>query len=224
MNVSVLIYSCDNYSDVWKPFFTLFFKYWNCQYSVYITTESKKCDFKNVITLNTTGNKWTDRIRKAVECIPTKYIIGMCEDMFLRQPVRQEIIDYCIWEMEKDVSIANFNFEKSHTPTEESEYNNFGRKVCDYDYQKSCQPTLWRKDMLLKLLNVSQDPWEWETSETSQDYKYYVWTGDENELVFEYGYHESWFGIQKGKWVLDDVKPLFEKEGIDIDYSIRGFI
>ena len=26
MNVSVLVYSCDAYSDVWQPFFTLFFK------------------------------------------------------------------------------------------------------------------------------------------------------------------------------------------------------
>ena len=71
---------------------------------------------------------------------------------------------------------------------------------------------------------MSQDPWEWETSETSLEYKFYVWTGDENSLVFEYGYHENWFGIQKGKWVLDDVKPLFEKEGIEVDYSKRGFV
>ena len=224
MDVGVLIYSCDNYSDIWDPFFTLFFRYWNCPYQVYITAETKKCNVENVITLNTVGAKWTDRIREAVECIPTKYIVGMCEDMFFRKPVRQEIIDYCLWEMEKDNTIANFNFEKSNTPTEECDYDNFSRKVCDYDYQKSCQPTLWRKDILLKLLNESQDPWEWETSEVPKEYKYYIWTGSEDELVFEYGYHNKWFGIQKGRWVLDDVKPLFEKENILVDFSKRGFI
>ena len=224
MDVSVLIYSCDNYSDVWEPFFTLFFRYWDCPYKVYVTAETKKCDRKDVITLNTTGDKWTDRIRKAVEQIPTKYVIGMCEDFFLRKPVRQGMIDYCLGEMERYPNIANFNFEKSHTPTEKSMYVNFSRKVCQYDYQKSCQPTLWRKDILLKLLDVSQDPWEWETSEAPLDYDYYVWTGDENDLVFEYGYHEKWFGVQKGKWVLDDVEPLFAKEGIQVDFSKRGYV
>ena len=224
MDVSVLIYSCDKYSDVWNPFFTLFFRYWDCPYPVYITTETKECEFKNVITLNTTGEKWTDRIRKALERIPTKYVIGMCEDMFFRRPVRQEIIDYCHGEMEKNPEITCFNFEKTRSYTEECEYKDFGCKVCQNDYQKSCQPTLWRKDILLKLLDVSQDPWEWETADAPLEYKYYVWTGSEDDLVFEYGYHQKWFGIQKGKWVLDDVAPLFEKEGIDVDYSIRGTV
>ena len=129
-DISVLIYSCDNYSDIWKPFFTLFFRYWNCPYQVYITAESKKCEWENVITLNTTGEKWTDRIRKAVEMIPTKYVIGMCEDMFFRRPVRQDIIDNCYLEMEKNPKIVNFNFEKTRTPTEESVYDNFSRRVC----------------------------------------------------------------------------------------------
>ena len=29
-------------------------------------------------------------------------------------------------------------------------------------------------------------------------------------------------GVFRGKWVIDDVKPLFEEHGINIDYSIRG--
>ena len=223
-DISVLIYSCDYYSDIWEPFFTLFFRYWDCPYSVYLTTETCECNINGVITLNTIGDKWTDRIRKAVEQIPTKYIIGMCEDMFLRKPVRQNIIDGCLWEMEKNPNIVNFNFEKSHSPTEDCEYWNFGRKVCQYDYQKSCQPTLWRKKKLLELLDVSLDPWEWETSATPLDNEYYVWTGSEDELVFEYGYHNGWFGIKKGRWVLDDVEPLFKKEGIEVDFLKRGFI
>ena len=223
-DISVLIYSCDSYSDVWYPFFTLFFKYWNCPYQVYLTTESKECEWENVITLNTTGEKWTDRIRKAVEKIPTKYVIGMCEDMFFRRPVRQKIIDYCYWEMEKNPKIVNFNFEKTLTPTEESVYDNFSRRVCRCDYQCSCQPTLWRKDKLLELLSGSQDPWEWEMTEVSPDDYYYVWTGSEDELVFEYGYHQKWFGIQKGKWVFDDVRPLFIKEGIQVDFTKRGYV
>ena len=225
-DVSVLIYSCDAYADIWNPFFTLFFRYWDCPYKVYITAESCKCEFENVTTLNTTGDNWTDRIRKAVEQIPTKYVIGMCEDMFFRRPVRQEIIDNCVTYMNQDYKkeIASFNFEMANSIIDESEYPGFGLKTCEYDYQKNCQPNLWRKEILLELLQASQSPWEWETSLAPMNYKYYVWNGDPDKLVFEYGYHGKWFGIQKGKWVIDDVAPLFEKEEINIDYSIRGII
>jgi hypothetical protein len=38
-NLAVIVVSCDLYSDVWKPFFTLFFKYWNdCPFPVYLTS------------------------------------------------------------------------------------------------------------------------------------------------------------------------------------------
>lgn len=224
-DVSVLVYSCDAYSDVWKPFFVLFFRYWNCPYDVYITTETCKCQIDNVTTINTNGNKWTDRIRKAVEQIQTKYIIGMCEDMFFRKPVRQNIINKCIDYMNKDETIACFNFEKGYSKTKQGKYPDFGCKIYDHDYQKSCQPTLWRKDILLDLLKESQQPWEWETSDTQIKNDFYVWTGSKDDLVFEYGYHDNkWFGIQKGKWVISDVEPLFQKENINVDFTKRGFI
>ena len=111
-NTSVLIYSCDAYSDVWNPFFTLFWRYWDCPFPVYLTTETKKCHEPAVMTLNTQGDTWTERIRKAVEEIPTKYIICMCEDMFFRREVKQDIIEKCIQGMETNELAANFNFEK----------------------------------------------------------------------------------------------------------------
>ena len=68
-------------------------------------------------------------------------------------------------------------------------------------------------------------PWEWEETETQYDLEHYVWNGPAENLVFEYGYHDrKWFGIVKGKWIESDVKPLFEREGINIDLTQRGVI
>ena len=76
-----------------------------------------------------------------------------------------------------------------------------------------------------ELLDVKMDAWEWESSPTDGKYEFYVYTGPEKAAAFEYGYHNGeWFGIQKGKWVENDIKPLFEKERITIDLSIRGTI
>ena len=34
---AILILSCDKFSDLWKPFFDLFWKYWpDCPYNVYL--------------------------------------------------------------------------------------------------------------------------------------------------------------------------------------------
>lgn len=220
---SVLIYSCDSYSDVWEAFFKLLFKYWECPYRVYIATETKVCTVPGVTTLNTQGT-WTERMYKAVEQIPTKYVIGMCEDMFMRRIVYQHQIEQCIKWMEEDKYIANINFEKEYNFSLPSKHERFGKKPKCGWYCKSCQPTLWRKAVLLDLLDCQKTAWEWELSETPYTYDYYIYTGDIREVVFEYGYkNNQWFGIRKGQWVRESVEKLFKDENIDIDFSIRGF-
>ena len=227
MNTSVLIYSCDKYSDVWGPFFTLLFRYWDCPYQVYVVAENEQCLIPEVKTINVEEGAWTDKIRTALEQIPTKYVIGMCEDFFMRRGVRQDVIDDCISQMEKNPSIACFNFEKEYGWVLSSEYAGFGRKPDNGAYRLSCMPTLWRRDILTELLKGSRSAWDWELSSRSapNEYEYYIWTGSEDDLVFEYGYHNNqWVGLKKGKWVARDVVPLFERENIDVDFSIRGFV
>ena len=225
MKTSVLVFSCDKYSDIWGPFFSLLFRYWDCPYEVYVTAESEQCLVPKVKTINTQGEFWTDRIRRAIEQIPTEYVIGMCEDFFMRRRVRQEVIYACEKFMDDNPNAACFNFEKEYDWVNPSGYTNFGKKPLNGMYKKSCQPTLWRKSALLKLLSESMNAWQWEMSDATNDYEYYIWTGSASDLVFEYGYHDNkWFGIQKGKWVASDVVPLFAREGIDIDFSIRGTV
>ena len=227
MNTSVLIYSCDKYSDVWGPFFTLFFRYWDCPYQVYLCTESEQCLIPEVKTINANGT-WTERMQKAVREIPTKYVLGMCEDMFFRRTVRQDIINNCVLYMEHDGQIGCFNFEKEYEPGIElipSNYLDFAEKPPGHHFQKSCQPTLWRRTYLEKLLDAQMDAWNWEWQERDYPFRHYIWNGLLSETVFDYGLHDrQGFGIVQGKWYLADVEPLFKKEGIDIDFGKRGFV
>ena len=226
MNASVLIFSCDKYSDVWGPFFTLFFRYWNCPYDVYLAAESYQLHAPGVdIKMLNTEGAWTERMRRALVEIPTEYVICMCEDMFFRREVKQNVIEACEMFMNDNKKIACFNFEKEYDWTLPSAYPSFGRKPSGHHYQKSCQPSLWRRTALIELMLANQSAWEWEMSSAPENFEYYIWTGSEDDLVFEYGYHNhEWFGIQKGKWVAHDVVPLFKKEGIDVDFTIRGII
>lgn len=227
-NTSVLIYSCDKYSDVWYPFFTLFFRYWDCPYKVYLCTESKICQMPRVNTINADGT-WTERMQKAVREIPTKYVIGMCEDMFFRRPVNGGIIGNCVLYMEHDHTIGCFNFEKEREPgiqLIESNYLDFAQKpAAGHHFQKSCQATLWRRSYLEKLLDCKLDAWHWEWQEREHPLKHMIWDGLISEMAFDYGlYNRNPFGIVQGKWYKRDVAPLFEKEGIEIDLEKRGTI
>ena len=228
MNTSVLIYSCDKYEDAWEPFFTLFFRYWNCPYQVYLCAESKKYEHPKVKTINTLGT-WTERMQKAVREIPTKYVIGMCEDFFFRREADQVIINNCVISMEHDHTIGCFNFEKERQPgipLEPTEIACFWKKpLSGHWFQKSCQPTLWRRKYLDELLDCKLDAWHWEWQEREYPLNHLIYIGDEDNAVFSYGLHDrNQFGIVQGKWVKEDVVPLFEKEGIEVDYSIRGFL
>lgn len=228
--VSVLILSCDDYEDVWNPFFTLFYKYWKCPYKVYITTESKKCNIAGVYTINYnyTLNQWTERIRATLKEIPTKYVLMMCEDFFFRKNIRQDVIDKCIYWLDTNNNAAVFNFEKEcFNDLLDCDYNEFGLKPNNASYRYSCQPSLWNKEILIKLLdgeNSNKTPWQWELTNAINDYEYYIFNGDINNLAFDYGYYNANpMGVRNGKWVAKDVIPLFAKENIAVNYLIRGF-
>ena len=225
-DVSVVVFSHDNYADVWGPMFKLLFKYWKCPYPVYVTAQTEQCMIPEVKTINTDGT-WTERMKAALEEVPTKYVICMCEDMFMRRKVKQAMINKCLKAMEEDESIGCFNFEKEYENITllDCPYEGFGQKPDGNHFQKSAQPTLWRREYLISLLGGAMSPWQWEESYMPYDHKHFIWNGSPDDLVFEYGYHDNKpFGILKGKWYAADVKPLFDKEGIDIDLSIRGTV
>ena len=86
-NISILVMSSDNYEDAWKPFFTLYDKYFKNDYTTYICTETKDCNYAK--TIKTQGS-WTKRVRQALEKIDSKYVIFMLEDFFIRNYIDRE--------------------------------------------------------------------------------------------------------------------------------------
>ena len=191
MEVSLLILSCDNYSDLWEPFFKLKNKYWkDCKYKTYITTETKDCKYATALKHNYPIEQWTTRLKKSLEEIDTKYVLIMDGDFFIRDYVDQSRIDYALSHFNDNTAFFNF----------EQEYDNYniecglegfkkrGKGICKI----SCQAGLWDREKLIKLLNISCSPWEWERLNIARDYDYYINSG---ELIINYGYKVGDFSI-----------------------------
>ena len=78
---SIYVSSFDGYSDLWRPFFDCFFKYWeDVPFPVYLGTNSKKFDDDRVISLPAAeSNNWTDRAYEHIKQIPSKYVLMFLE-------------------------------------------------------------------------------------------------------------------------------------------------
>jgi hypothetical protein len=221
---SILVTSCDDYEDVWWPFFALKERYWElCPYETYISTETKRCPYAITLRGDYPLSQWTRRIREAVERIPSPYILLMDGDFFLRSEVdRFRIAEVLHVFMQDRPWIACFSFEKEYAPTYASSFAGFRIKPNRSPFLNSLQATIWNKEILLSRLQEDQTPWEWEDTVVDTDKMHFVNGGD---WIMNYGYDKmgTWMGLRRGKWVKDDVVPLFTKEGLDIDFTQRGF-
>lgn len=215
----MLVLSSDNYKDTFEPFYKCLEKYYPNHSEVIYLTETIKNPYYKTICKNYPLELWTKRVREALKEIKDDKILLMMDDNFIRQPVDIDRIKYV--EDNLKGNIAMFNFEKSFDKQDqECCYKGFKKKNLKGIAVNSLMCGMWQKDKLMTVLNITCKPWEIERLNIAHDFDYYINSGD---YIIDYGYEfQKPFGITKGKWAREIV-PFFEKEGIEIDYSIRGF-
>ena len=108
-------------------------------------------------------------------------------------------------------------------------YPGYRRLPAGNRYTLNLQAAVWRTAKFAAYWQHKVSPWDWEercnvlTAAHPRD-KFYCVTREDARFL-DYGYHGGqWMGICHGQWVESDVVPLFEKEGIEVDFSKRGFI
>ena len=224
-NLALLVCSCDNYSDIWEPFFKLWNKYSGLDIPVYITTETVECPYARTLSFNYPLDKRTGRIRDALKEIPEKYVIVMDEDCFISDYVNTEALEKCIEYMEANPNIAQFNFEPAHDRTDKaSNYRGWLKRDNDIGgYINSFQPSIHNREILIERLAEDMDGWAWEGTRPITKYEYYISTAENRIIKYGKELHPI-FGIFRGKWYAPHVVPLFEKEGLEVDFSKRGFV
>lgn len=212
--MEIVVMSCDKFQNCWKPFFTLYEKYFKNDYKVHIVTETLDCEYAN--TIKVTGI-WTERLRKALEQIKSDNVILMLDDFFIRSKVNVERIEYCKSQMNDDIAV--FNFEKKYRDCDNSNLKGFERQFNNQVYLQSAQPSLWNKQALISRLQEYKNPWEWETEIVNDNYIYYINTED---FIIDVGYRHQpiniGWGITRGR-LTEECKIFLKSEGLDIEWS-----
>ena len=217
--MTIFVLSCDKNEDLFEPFYKCMEKYWKDHPEVVYVTETIKNPYYKTICKDYSFDLWTKKIREALKEIDDDKIMLMIDDDFIRQPVDLERIKYV--EDNLKGNIAMFNFEKCFSNEDtECQYKGFKKRNKKGIAVTSLMCGMWQKDKLLTILNITCQPWEIERLSIAHDFEYYI---NSEDYIIDFGYvYPKFFSIHKGKWCREII-PFFEKEGIEMDYSKRGF-
>lgn len=228
--VTILVCTCDSYEDLWLPFFKLLDKYWkDNDLTIVLNTETKTYAYRNLNIVSypqTRKETYGERIIRNIQHIETKYTLLLLDDFFLRRNVDTIALSNYIEIMNSDDKVDVIYFTKQILGQVE-EYSIEGlMKLKKYAmYRLNMQAGLWRTDRLLELWKPIDNPWKWEIFAnymTFDSNEVFLEIDDEDKSPFFYGYNKDGMGVFRGKWVYEDVKPLFDENDIDIDYQARG--
>ncbi len=232
--LTLLVCSCDSYEDLWAPFFTLLKKYWApFDLHIILNTESKIFSFDGLdieCVHSPSEKRYGQRMLNALSHVKTEYVLLMLDDFFIRTPVCEQRIQQLISWMDADENIAYFSCETlaTYADYEVDTYPGFKRVPPANNYTLNMQAAIWKTEILKGFWHPAPSPWEWENLYTlltlrKPQYKFYCATHPKNSFL-DYGHYTTGdiWGVYRGKWIIEDVGPLFEKENITVDFSARG--
>lgn len=231
---TIVINTCDEYSDVWELFFKAFEEYWEaCDYKIVLNTEILICNLSNVITHNfneiSTLDNWGKRFKQTLLDIDSEFVIMLYDDFILEENVNQDKIKQCIkWlEDETNKNICAFYLIRNQNKNiDDGKFEGFEMLPLNADYKLNSAPALWRRDKLISFIEDNDSLWAWEYFGSYRAYnKQSIFYGikKENEDIYPYNYSMGG-AIYRSKWVSGVVLPLVDKYKLDLDLSKRGLI
>lgn len=219
---AIVISSCNKYSDLWEPFFSLFFKYWpDCPFPIYLISNTLRFDDKRVKTLLLGEDKgWASNIKSALSQISEPFILYMQEDYLLQSPVKTNKIQSLIRYMSKE-EIASIRLIGSPDPRfEHNNPFNLMEVRKGEKYRVSLQAALWNKNAFINLLKEGETGWDMEEkgSIRSGDSAGLFLSTRKRKPILDYYYYTA---IKKGKWMPGALR-LLKREKIYVEASKRG--
>lgn len=236
---SILVNTCDKFEDCWDPFFKLFSIYWpDYEGKIYLNTEYKDYSYGDLDIVAVKGcamndfpeNKratWSQCLQWALEVIETDTLLYMQEDYFLNDIVKHEWVNKYLDLMNKHDDIHCIHLTDQGSPAESmTGYETLYSVPLKHKDRVSCQAALWSKNALSEYICTWESAWsfEWYGSKRAEILPHNFYVVDKK--IVKKGIFEIlpyvFTGVIGGRW-FNEVVPLFEKHGIDIDYSLRGF-
>ena len=228
-SLSIVIGSCDAYSDVAELYIEFLRQYWKeCVFPIYVATEQKIIHEPDVITVtNNNGEEWVERIIKAINKTESDYIWLTVDDLFISKKVDNERIKEILEIIEKE-GIQYYGFPANLIKDNRKRKHYRGYEYIysiskDVAYGVNMGTAIWEKEELLRILNDGiETAWDVENyfleKASKQPGGYYEHYVDDNGTSLKFSHM-----IKKGKWIQKGVREV-KDSGIVIDFEKRGYV
>jgi hypothetical protein len=174
--LAIVIFSCDKYKDLWLPFMERFEHLWNdCQYKVYIVSNYCKLKSDKVITVNVGEDvTWSANVKKALNKIDEDYVLTTFDDLFFKEKIDNDRVNNLF-----NLFIRyHMNYLRLNpTPIPHGKIIDDGmRTICKGEiYRSSAVLAIWKKDVLIDILNDEENAWQFEILGSKRTDKYDDW-------------------------------------------------
>lgn len=217
----MVVFSSDNYSDVWPIFFELFFRFWpDCPFDIYLFAGTKSYDDPRVISLPSgSGNDtpWSDRMLNCLQRVESQYVMVFLEDFLLTHKVNHpDVMRWIAWCADKDAAMLRFRpFPGPDQPID----RNVGAISAGMLHRVALQVAVWEKSALATLLGHHESPWQFEHTGSVRSARYsgFYSLTDAAWKQAPIAYIQ---GIEKGIWNRGAVRFLGD-QNIPIDLAYR---
>lgn len=161
---AVLVPSCDDYSDLWRPFWTLFWRHWpDCPFPVFLGSNGLAYDDARVTTLGACGGRnWTNRVREQLRALDTPYVLMILEDFFFRARVNTPDVLRALDAAQALDAVAVRLIPRPGPDVAVPGFANLGRILPGAPYRVSTQAAIWRREALIDLMRTDESIWEFE--------------------------------------------------------------
>ncbi len=201
-DTALIVLSCDNYSDLWKPFIDTFYDNWiDCPFNIYLLSNEKECSDSRVNSLLSGDDlDWSSSLRKGINQLAEKNLFFFLEDAFLSKKVdNEEFLKKYNFFIDNELNYLRLR----PSPKPDINYNkDFGELSKESMYRVSLYSSFWKKELFLEILKDGESAWEFEINGTKRSSKYDKFFSSKKE--FFHIIH----GVERGKWINNSLSIL----------------
>ena len=226
--LSILVLSCDDYSDLWDDFFSFKERFWpDCPYPTYLVNDTLPYNRKDVTVLNAgEGVMWSTRVRKALERIDTPYVCPILDDHYIIRKIDTAHFENLVSFAEKN-NVSYLAFERRAFIQPEKEWQYMAPDLViipkHLKYGINTSGAIWNKADYMKLIGEEDySPWKFEYNmcelAKTKD-------GLPGVLLFDAGLTLNLCEkeiVRQGVFMPDAVKYVKKVTGVNLNTSGRG--
>jgi hypothetical protein len=200
-SLTILIASCESYSDLWRPSVALWRRNWpDCPYDICVGTDGPSAVPVGVRALRAeVRSSWSVCVLTYLIAIESEYVLFSLEDFFMRKRVINAEISRAV-EFLRATNGHCLRLVPRPAPPRDcvvSPDSRFGVLPPRMPYRVSAQAAIWRRKSLMSVLSAEESAWEFEVkgSQRSASIHREGYFGVYRSIL-PYGHHV----VERGKW------------------------